>query len=307
MNTPRKHRTSPTFFDQRQTKAAFLNLFGSHSLLVIFLGSITIISLNWFGDGIWRLIVLGGKQLISPALAGNQVLPIIGRIIWFPCLLAWWWLLIRKSFDEVANLIVHEQTGVAGCKVLIIFLSLPGQDVPLIQNLLASSASELAGKIKELQFREQFRSWRMPLEAIHYHLQQNTLERIMVIPSATVQTVNGKPNEGTYKYFHDFRMLVEKTTSGLSVHQAGESENKWMTGVDYESARALRDCLADVFEFWLDTQGYREEDILIDITSGQKLCSSIATLLSLQKGRQIQYVSTTDYTVKSYNIDYEAK
>jgi len=304
----RKNRSVPAFFDQRQTKAGFLHLFGSHSLLVILLASLSIITLDWFGDGIWNLVSLVGKMLLSSTSIDRQVMTIFGRLIWFPCMLVGWWFLIRKSFDSVANLIVNEQSGAPGCKVLIIFLSPPGKDVQLIQKLLEPSGSGISGKIENRRFRENFgSSWRMPLEAINFHLQQKTLERVMMVPSATVRTATGE-REGTFKYFQDFKHLVEKLAPAVSVHRAGEADReKWMEGVDYESARALRNCLSDIFQFLLDTEHYQEEDILIDIASGQKLVSSIGTLLSLQKGRQIQYVSTTDYSVKSYNIDYEEK
>lgn len=308
--TARQRRIRPQGLTRQKTKAAFKHLYGSHnSVLLIVMSCFSLVALSWFGDGLWKCIsIIGGKILSSQILAG-QWPGIAGRILPFPTISVGWWLLIKNSMESVANLTVQEQLGPLGCKVLIIFLSPPRKDKEMIEQLLNNNKAPWADAvIQDIKFRESFTGpWRMPIEAIAWHLQQGTLERVIVAPSATVKTVT-ETRQGTFSEFQTFKKLIEKITGTgtVSVHHAGEAQpDKWMEGVDYESARDLRDCLKDIFDFLLELEQYAEEDILIDITAGQKLGSSIGTLLSLQAGRQIQYVSTNDYSVKSYNINYE--
>ena len=306
--TARQRRKRPQELTRQKTKAAFQHLFGSHSsMLLIGMSCLSLVALSWFGDGLWEFISIIGGKIISSQVLDKQWLSIMGKVSPFLIISAGWWLLIRNSMESVANLTVHEQLGPLGCKVLIIFLSPPYKDKEIIEQLLNNTKAPLADAvIKDIKFRESFIGpWRMPIEAIAWHLQQGTLERVIVAPSATVKTVT-ETRQGTFSEFQTFKKLIEKITGTVSVHHAGEAQpDKWMEGVDYESARALRNCLKDIFDFLLEIEQYSEEDILIDITAGQKLGSSIGTLLSLQAGRQIQYVSTNDYSVKSYNISYE--
>ncbi len=296
----RHTRQKQPYLRTLRAKATFEHLFGSHSLLLVFMGSLSLVALSWFGDSLW--------ELISLQLPNKQWFGIAARLLFFPAMLVGWWLWIKNSMEAVANLTVHEHVGPPGCKVLIMFLSPPREDKEMIEQLLLNNTNApLADAgIQNTGFRESFKGpWRMPLEAIAWHLQQGTLERVIVAPSATVKTVT-YTRKGTFLDFQAFKKLIEKKAGTVSVHHAGEAQpDKWMQGVDYESARALRDCLKDVFDFLLVREQYTEEDILIDITAGQKLGSSIGTLLSLQAGRLIQYVSTNDYSVKSYNISYE--
>ena len=46
------------------------------------------------------------------------------------------------------------------------------------------------------------------------------------------------------------------------------------------------------------------KEIIIDITGGQKLVSIVGALQTLIKDREFQYVSTSDYNVKSFDIRY---
>ncbi|BBO79926.1 hypothetical protein DSCO28_04920 [Desulfosarcina ovata subsp. sediminis] len=143
----------------------------------------------------------------------------------------------------------------------------------------------------------------MPLEAIAYHVEKNTLETVIVIPSADTPSTE-KKEDGTFRMVGKFTRLFEKSHK-FEVLNAGEIHQRWMEGVNYESARDLRDCLHDLYT-WLRQKQYADDDIIVDITSGQKVCASVASVMSLSIGRQVQYVSTQDYTVRAYNISYEA-
>lgn len=92
----------------------------------------------------------------------------------------------------------------------------------------------------------------------------------------------------------------------VTIVSAGElsGDSKWSKGVDYEKAQELRNCLHDVYDH-LRQEGFLTEDIIVDITSGKKVCSSVATVISLAAGRQFQYISTDSYDVKTFTICYQ--
>jgi hypothetical protein len=123
---------------------------------------------------------------------------------------------------------------------------------------------------------------------------------VVVLPSA-----DNQKGSGTYKHYQSFKDLIERADDGkVFVHNALEANPRWRQGVDYESARIIEECLNDVYQ-WLHQEKYRDDETLIDITSGQKIGSAVASIISLEAGRQVQYVSTRDYSVRYYDITYE--
>lgn len=286
---------------QMRVKAAFVHLFGTHSLLVIVLVCLSIIALDWFGQGLMDILYIMGQKV----LPDNSML--ILKLVFFPFILITWWWWINNTIETVANINVFEHLNPPRYKNLIIFLSLPNpKDREYIKKFLANNKGPLQGNIiNDKAFREQLTSgWRMCLEAINYHLQQRTLELVVAVPSATLNTENGQ-RKGSQEDFPLFKEFIELLTGNITVMHAGDANSeRWLQGVDYESAKALRDCLNDVLNFLIEKRGCRQEDILFDITGGQKVCSSVATLISLEAGRKIEYVSTNDYTVRYYDINY---
>jgi len=274
-------------FVYQQTKAGLLHLFGVHSFWAIALVSCTVVALNWFGDGLWKLIT----DYVKTNLWQTGL-----QIVLFPLVIIVWYQSLKSSLRQTSRLHVREDKNPAGCKVLIAFLSTPGQDEQLLESLSLEKSCLLSQT-----FREQFKAgWRMSLEAIAYHNAKRTLERVVVLPSADDQKISG-----TYKHYQIFKALIEQAVDGkVFVHNALEANSRWRQGVDYESARAIEECLDDVYQ-WLRTEGYRDDHTLIDITSGQKVGSGVASIISLDAGRQVQYVSTRDYSVRYYDITYE--
>ena len=291
-------------FKQQHVKAGFLHLFGTSSYLTLILVCATMVSLSWFGDTLWTLMTdfQNTFQCYKTALG----------VFAFPVTISIWYVLIEKSMDEMIKLDVKETTDVPGCRALIVFLSKPGeQDKAMVNDLFQEGNALPDDAIMERAFRERFISgWRMPLEAVAYHLTKGLLDRVLVIPSrdGCRKQPDGtvRPDRGTHLHFPAFKNLLESVTSGrVAVSNIGEADGRWQTGVDYEGAGELHDCLHDAFS-WLKNQGYNTvKEVIVDITSGQKIGSSVATVMSLDLGRQVQYVSTNDYTLKSFDITYE--
>lgn len=64
--------------------------------------------------------------------------------------------------------------------------------------------------------------------------------------------------------------------------------------------------MEDAYQYLKGTCGIKEDEILIDITGGQKVTTISGAIVALGAGRCFQYISTTDYSIKTYDIDYEA-
>lgn len=54
----------------------------------------------------------------------------------------------------------------------------------------------------------------------------------------------------------------------------------------------------------LASKGHGSRDILIDITSGKKVSTVAGAAVALAEDRQFQYVDTTDFRVRTYDITY---
>lgn len=279
--------------NSRKISQAFRHMFGaSSSYSVVVISCLTVLSLGWFGDGFLQLLNAW------PCLAWvKYTLPLLP----FPAILLFGLWRLKKSHDEI-NLTVRESSGVqvAAKKVLIIFLSFIGKDEDLVEKLRTGEEKFPENWILEEAFREKFEGgWRMPLEAAAHHLQGDALEQVIVIPSK-----DSKKNSALFN-----NLLAAAATKEICVRSAGELDSacaKWREGADYENARDIQGCFHAVFEYLKDRNYSIVEDVIIDITSGQKVGSSVATAMSLDVGRQVQYVSTGDYTVRTYDITYEA-
>lgn len=54
----------------------------------------------------------------------------------------------------------------------------------------------------------------------------------------------------------------------------------------------------------LKQEGFTEDDIVFDVTGGQKAVSIAGAMFAIPNDRHSQYVSTSDYTVKHYDLTY---
>ncbi len=142
------------------------------------------------------------------------------------------------------------------------------------------------------------RSWRMAHEAISHHHQRGRLERVVVIPSADA----GSKRNGTFRFIDDFRHTMAVST-GIPADWVRLAPG-CQYGVDFESAEELSEVLENTLEE-LAAEGYSSEDVVIDVTGGQKPPAVIGGIFGLGDGRRIEYVSTGDYDVLEYDITLE--
>ena len=49
---------------------------------------------------------------------------------------------------------------------------------------------------------------------------------------------------------------------------------------------------------------FKEDDIVFDVTGGQKVIAIAGAMFAIPNDRHLQYVSTNDYSVKHYDLTY---
>lgn len=162
--------------------------------------------------------------------------------------------------------------GSKKAKVLIIFLS-------------SNKEADEAAACRSIESLER-NNYRMPLVAIDHH--RSRLKKIIVACSKDS--------------CHQFDRFKECVSNVLPDFDASIIEVKNLDS--FEDAKGIYDFLDDTFRE-LAGQKFREKEIVIDVTGGQKIVSIAACIYALPNDREIEYVSTTDYGVKTYDIKYD--
>ncbi len=130
-------------------------------------------------------------------------------------------------------------------------------------------------------------TWEMPLKAIEFH--KSRVETLYLFTSSG--------DKGTTVDSELFVRLVKVLYPGISVAE-------WVTGgLDFDN---LTEIFYAVEAFYTDAvvRGFKEKDVLIDITGGKKSNSiAAASVAALSVGRKFQYISE-DKVVRSYDVGY---
>ncbi|MGB9618949.1 MAG: hypothetical protein ACPL7K_00895 [Armatimonadota bacterium] len=251
---------------------------GKQSIVLVFAIALFSVNANLISDGL-GLFLTPGRSLVT----GTLFLALFAFAVRFG---------LRRIASGMKLLVVQDDKP-ATCKVLILFLSPVGKDIQIANDI---AERKLRADIHQLADRQLFNgSWRMPLEAIAYHL--NRLEKVIVVPSADSP---GK-TDGTFRELDLFRRTVAAMCANppevISAHELGaDGEN----GVDFETAAALVGVLERVYDSL--RQQYPFYEVLIDITGGQKVPTVAGATVALDVGRRIQYVSLRDYSVRVYDF-----
>ncbi len=169
-------------------------------------------------------------------------------------------------------------------RALILFLSNVRGNQEKLEKLLneLKKVEQLEGKLKELNNTD-FRSWRMPLEAVKYHL--GKLEKVIVITSNSSSEQFNMFSKLLEEFFPEKNIKLEEIKAG-----------------NFEDFNQVQEAIEKAYKK-LKTDGIKEKDTILDITGGQKIVSIVGALLSLNPGREFEYVSTTNYSVKSYDVE----
>lgn len=193
------------------------------------------------------------------------------------------WLLIRKSGIFNSKVVAYSEQP-QPVKFLAIFLS-PLRSLP---DTSSKSKEELEvalcdGSLDSAMFSGT--TWEMPLKAIQFHISR--LQKVYLITSSGDKgTSQESPlfNSFSKSLYPD--LIIEELTPG---------------GIDFENIDIVF-AVVDKFYELFKNEHCRENDVLIDITGGQKTNSIAAAIATLTTGRQFQYLGKQSNEVLSYDV-----
>ncbi len=226
---------------------------------------------GWFPDGLTAYIQKD-YQLATIQLSTSIVLL-------FFLLVFGYWTLKPGKFKVISDIPVPK-------KALVLFLSnLKEEDNnKIIQEIERIEGSSIDEKLNFIN-KGILRPWRMPLEAIKYHLSR--LEKLAIITSSK-----------SHPQVDAFKFLIEKVFG----NQAEKITIKEKHLKTFENANELFTLLDEIFQE-LEKEGIKSKDVIVDVTSGQKINSIVGAFMTLlYDDREFQYISTNDYKVKSYDV-----
>jgi len=257
--------------------------------------------------------------MLSTAAAENRL--VICGMLALPAALLVLYLLARRAPAEQRPRI-KEYSHPRQVRALVMFLSTPPKPPSLICEI-AEGQKQVSPTDPDLL--ASIGSWRIALAAIDYHADQyrdrqaKYLEQVVLIPSRD-RFLDSTPSGGTYRHLDTFRQFVTKLVeqdprlSRFEVRSLQElivasrlgssSSHDYSQGVDYESPNEIEEAVNVAYEA-LHKLGIADQDILIDITGGQKPASVAGAVVALGVNRRIQYVSMHDYRVRVYDVTFD--
>ena len=179
-----------------------------------------------------------------------------------------------------------KQFPMKAAKVMIWFLSPPG--------------GSKTGDETVVEGPNALASWRMAFEAISMQMKEGQLTRVIVIASADATSTK---HDGSFRFFEKFRASMA-TMTGFPADNIVLATG-CVAGVDFENGEKLQTVMEAIYSN-LATARFKNEEIIVDVTGGQKMPSILGGVVTLTQGRRLQYVSTRDFKIHEYDITYKA-
>ena len=258
-----------THYEKRNFQKIIVSLLGS-SLLgyrAFFIIAGVLLFFAWLPDGMSSLLdkIFGGEILKWSAKDGTMLVQILGSIVIFGVIKR----IIPKDIPNV-DICINDRPKRA--KVLVLFLS---ENNGGIEEILKFKTIDEYGR----------NNYRMPLKAIDYHKQR--LKKIIVACSE-------KSHGDRDKFLKCVQNLFGKELADMTNVRCIKN---------FEDAKSVYKFLESVYS-QLKQEGFIEDDIVFDVTGGQKAISIAGAMFAIPNDRHLQYVSTSDYTVKHYDLTY---
>ena len=258
-----------THYEKRNFQKIVVSLLGS-SLLgyrVFFIIAGVLLFFAWLPDGMSSLLdkIFGGEILKWSAKDGTMLVQILGSIVIFGVIKR----IIPKDIPNV-DICINDRPKRA--KVLVLFLS---ENNGGTEEILKFKTIDEYGR----------NNYRMLLKAIDYHKQR--LKKIIVACSE-------KSHGDRDKFLKCVQNLFGKELADMTNVRCIKN---------FEDAKSVYKFLESVYS-QLKQEGFMEDDIVFDVTGGQKAISIAGAMFAIPNDRHLQYVSTSDYTVKHYDLTY---
>lgn len=264
--------------------------------LAVFVGTLSFsVGTSWMADAVdWK-----EKTFSSGIFATGLALSILGAYLAIH---------FGKKLFSVTSL--SQKTGTYPHKVLFIFMSAAQtppsrkEDRWVLEN--NGQSVELDPRLEEV-LQQQIKGipfpWQQTLRAInaHYVPGGGGVEAIYLIGSKDENETKGNRHQrldGSHGQLDKAIELIRFYFPELKTIEARPRDQ----GVDFEDMKALLDLLRELMEEAKQT-GYKEEDIMIDVTGGQKTNSIAGALVTIHHPKlEFQYVGTrAPYTLKTFN------
>lgn len=240
------------------------------SLIALLMAALFFLGAGWLPDAGTNLLLPGGQKMVGIyQLTGSLIVfSVFGLVISH-----------KIKHQQQVKIVVSSPPS---ARILIIFLSSCNKQ--LLETLKCQETALLPEEIEGT-------SWEMPLLAIRHHAER--LEQLYVFTSSGEQ--------GTHQQFNCFHRIVSTAYPKLKIIElTGE-------GTDFEDMATIYDETDKLYERLDRTGIYASDDIILDITGGQKTNSIAAALATQADGRKFQYVSTKSKQVRSFDLVIEQK
>ncbi len=253
---------------------------------------LTLITSSWVADG------LKGEALFSgwhPVFEQWRIHTVLTSLVLF--FLSFMWLYhYRRSFIGVRTL---QQIKTTPCKALVLMVSKPNfGPLKKIFPLRIDANTELKGEslkddIFALYEKDVQCNWRPILKGLIPH--EQSLKYLYLIGSQTVDGVSG-----SFEVLEDVEFLIKRYFPHVKTFKSKE-------GVNFEDLEALIQVIYEAIKE-LKREELTEEDIVIDITGGQKTTSIAGAVVTLNSSVRFQYVQTNKpYDVISYDLTIQSE
>lgn len=235
------------------------------SLVALLMVAVFFLGAGWLPDAGTNLLLPGGAKTVGWCQLGGS-----------SAIFIFFGFLIRYKIKKQQQVRIVASSP-PSARILIIFLSSCKNELweKMQQSERPAGVGELAGT-----------SWEMPLLAIRHHAER--LEQLYVFTSSG--------GSGTHHQFQRFHDIVVATYPKLKVIElTGE-------GTDFENMAEVHKELDRLYGQFDHLKSYGADDIMLDITGGQKPNSIAGALATLAEGRRFQYVSTINKKVLCYDL-----
>lgn len=231
----------------------------------IFYASVIFIVTGWLPDGIAELIRGEWLECSYKLTISLAILFFIGYEL-------------KKALKHEGRIEVISEPP-SSAKVLAVFLS------PLFRKL---KREDIQKALNEGNFSKDMLNgseWEMPVKAIEFH----SPEVLYVLTS--------QGHTGTHNLMHLFENTTKRLFPSLKIIEFKPG------GIEFEDIKEVFNSIEKLYKE-AKSNGFKEKDIIVDITGGQKTNSIAAAIATLSIGRKFQYISTRDKKVLSYDVGY---
>jgi len=250
------------------------------------------------------------KHLSKDNLIYGRTLKIF-YIVFFFCM-AYLWYRQRNTFFRPRTRYLANDKNPEKREHLVLFLSnikdelLEFHGIPQVYNLSPDIHADVQmfNKLKRGNSSIYNWSWEMPLRAIEYHSE--------VLRSITFVCSNKSIKQlhlffdicRNYKQLNNTTYYTQIKDSNTLMQLSVDTAFNNLQGLDFEDFDQLSRALWIIrSEFKSKKMGYQEQDIMIDITGGQKPTSVIGASITFNLKIKAQYVQTNDpWQVVSYDV-----